>query len=382
MNVKSLSATAVHVYETCPARFKTTYIERARELSGAAANLGTACHAALEQLVKSGDYQLPEAPRRKALMSHYDTAYWLLFSDKEHYAAGHTMLDGWHARTDLLDGRTILSTEQKANFNLKTSAGDIPFNFIWDRCDQLPNGEIEVVDYKTSVIPVQPEDLKKKIQSRAYALAAAIKYPTAPAIWVSFDMLRYDLVGTRFTREDNIETWNYLKGVAERILADEGLKEILNPECRFCLRSPVCETLLGHAKAGGTLSITDLADAADKRAKLDYARSAIETQIKDLDAFILAQAEANEITEFKTDNTQVKINSIGRRAIDSERAGRIIGPELMTKYGTLNIGAVDDLMKRESLEQDVRQELRSLIRKKFTSPSVKTSPLVAIGDDD
>ena len=243
-------------------------------------------------------------------------------------------------------------------------------------------GEQMVRTHNTVGMPIQPEDLKKRIQPRVYALAAAIKYPDRPAYWVSYDLLRYDVVGAKFTREDNVETYRYLQSVYGRILADDGSTERLNPECRFCVRAPVCDTLTKHVAGGGILSISDPHEAADRRALLDYAKGAIDRQIKELDEFLLAWAQTEGILEFKTDTTEVKITASSRREVDSERAAKVVGPEVMMRYGKLQLKDVDYLLKNGGLDSDTRSELKQLIRKKMTAPSVKTKPIAVVGEDE
>lgn len=347
-------------------------------MSGSAADLGTAAHEALQIYVESDAYKTPD---KKKLLEIWESVYWNYFSDRTRYDEGATMLGDWYERNDLLDGREILSTEVKESFNIPTSEGDIPFNFIWDRADRLPDGTIEVVDYKSTAIPVTPEDLKHKIQPRAYALAAAIKYPEAPAVWVSFDLLRFDTVGMLFTREDNIETWKYLKALAERIIADDTYEERLNPECRFCVRKLDCETLQQHSRGGGSLSISDFDQAINMRAKLNFAKAALDNQINDLDQFLLEKAEREDIKEHKTDLIKFSISVGSRRWIDSQRAAKVIGPERMLEYGSLQMKQVDALLKDKSLDSETRSELRQLVRKKFNQPTVKTTPINPLTDE-
>jgi len=377
MKPTSLSASAVQIYESCGARFLASYINKAQDLSGSAATLGTTVHAALEDYVKSGAYKTPSTSWR-ILVDLYTQHYNKHFQTRNQFKDGLDMLENWWNRTDLLDGRTVLSCEVKEEFQIS----GIPFRYIFDRCDELPDGAIEVVDYKSSRIPEAPENLKQKIQVRCYALAAAIKYPNRPAYWVSLDMLRYDLVGVKFTREDNIQTWNYLKEVISRIEADEGKEETLNPECRWCVRRSGCETLLVHAANGGELGALEFNSAIDKRAKLDYARAAIGRVIDSLDEFILQEAEEQEIIEHKTEETELKITVSSRRDIDTERVVKILGSDAIVPGAKVSISWIDEQLKSGGLDDTTRSELRQLIRKKPTAPSVKTKPLRLFGDDE
>jgi hypothetical protein len=320
-----------------------------------------------------------EPPKYARLLEHYETAYWAEFSDRERYEEGQTMLENWYSRTTW-EGRTVLSTEVKETFPVPfydaagAVRGQLPWTFIWDRCDRADNGEIEVVDYKTIMQPISPDKFVNMIQPRIYALAAAIKYPDAPAVWVSYDLLRYDVIGHRFTREENIQTWEFVKKVTRDALADPCTAERINPECRWCVRATECDTLNRHITAGGSMSIADLPTAVDRRAKLSWAQKAIETQITELDEYILEECENKGIFEFSTDHTELAVKMGARREIDSERAGQILGPELMLQYGKLQLGTIDKILKDPTIDDAKKSQLRQLIRRRPTEPRVDTKP--------
>lgn len=384
MQPATLSASALGRYEACPAGYRADYIERTPDEQGSAAGLGTACHEAMEEYVKAGYHLKPDLA---VLLKFYDVAYWKEFQDAERFEEGKDLLENWWNRTDLRDGRKVLTTEIKTTFLLKFTASDgtkveIPVTYIFDRCDEHADGSIEVVDYKTTVIPLPPEGLKKKIQARMYGLAAAIQYPNRPAYWVTFDLLRYDPVGVKFTREDNIETYRYLQAVAQRIWDDPGTTENLNPECRWCVRKGVCETLMKHAAGGGHLRLDDVFTVIDERAKLEYAKGAIEALIRDADAFILAEAERLETLELATESTDMVISARATRTIDPERAAKVLGPDLMARYGSLTMKAIDEILKNGGLDSETKSALRQLIGRKLSAASVKTKPRAVIGNDD
>jgi len=376
---KTLSASAALVFENCEARYKAEYIDRGRAVGGTAANLGTACHEALENWINGGHHLTSEP--FSSMEEMFVIAYRKLFSDDGRMAEGVEMLKRWYDRQDW-EGRTVLSTERKETFDLSTSAGIIPVTYIWDRCDRLDDGSIEVVDYKSVIQPVQPEDLKTRIQPRLYALAAQIKYPEATSIWVAFDLLRYDVVATRFSVEENRDTYKYIKELAERVIASDGTNETLNPECRWCVRKDACDALTRHAAVGGTLGITDPVAAADRRAQLQYARDGLNALIGELDDVVLEYMEEAELTEFQTGATAVKAASRGTRTIDSERAAKILGPDIMSRYGKLGITQVETILKTETLTDSEKSQIKQLIRKNYGKVSLSTKPMHPFGDDD
>lgn len=371
MRPKTLSASALQNYELCPARYKATNIEYTPDLSNSAADLGTAVHSALESWVKSGDYKGGTLAKLK---KHFEVGYDAIFSDRKRFDEGVSMLKGWFARTNLDDGREIVSTEVKKNFKLKTSAGEIPFNYICDRVDKLADGSIEVVDYKTVSQPLQPEDLRNKLQARTYAMAMMIEYPEAKGVWVTFDLIRFDAIGLYFTAEECRDTYRYIKKLVEDILADDGKTEKLNPDCRWCVRKGACVKLRKHMNGGGELAIDDLDEAVQIRAEIEYAMGGMKGRLDNLDRFIMQKAEEQNWTEMDNGEVKLEIKSSARRQIDSRLAATIIGPDAMAEMGSVTITAIDKILKEGDLTPEQKAELKGLVTKAYGAPRISVKP--------
>lgn len=381
---RTLSATSIATFESCPARYKAEVIDRVPRIDGSAGLLGSACHEVLEIWVKDG-YYLREwddiMQKEKALNVLWTMVYPQYFSERTRFAEGWLMLLRWLQRTEW-DDREVISTEVKSTFPVPTSVGEIGCTYIWDRCDRLlDSGFIEVVDYKSVAQPIQPDQLKHKIQPRLYALAAAIQFKGAAGIWITYDLLRYDTVSARFDRDDNVDTWTWLKAQAERIIASDGTEEKLNPECRWCVRKQNCETLKKHGDGGGVLGIANLGDAIDRRAQLKYAFDGMKSALDELDEHILAMCDEEELVEFETPMTKFKIASSGRRNVDSAMVAHIIGPELMSQYGKIGVTDVDALLKDGDLTDSQKSQIRQLIKKVFGKATVKTEPKIDFEED-
>lgn len=379
---KSFSASAALVYENCPSRYVAENIKKTPQPSSDHADLGTACHTALEKFVV-GKFHLKHADHYDTLVSLFTEAYEELFSDDSRYAEGVKMMHDWWERQDWT-GRTVLSTELKENFPIRATVDgisyEVPFNYIWDRCDDLerPDGQrwVEVVDYKTLSRPIPAAELKNKIQARCYGLAAQVKYPDVERVWVTFDLLRYEPVGTVFTREENIATYRYLQRLFRRIITtkEEEAAEKLNPDCRWCVRKQVCKTLQEHITVGGVLGLTDPATAAERRYMFENQKKAIEAAIGELDTFLLDWFESEDALEFATDDLTVSVTARKTRALDPGRAKDIIGPDLLAEYGTLGVTAVDKLLKDPRLTDAQKEQLRGLIRQKYSEPKIQVTP--------
>jgi RecB family exonuclease len=379
---KTISPSSLITFEGCPARFHAENIlAREADLSfhtNEPAKFGTACHAALDEFIKNGHHQDPKA-KFTTLQAYFVKAYYELFSDPDWYDLGIKLLENWWNRRRFGD-RTVVSTEEKKFFLVPVILPDgtksnLQFNYICDRVDHLDNGEIEITDYKTIIRPVSPEELRHKIQARAYALAAQIDYPRVERIWVTFDLLRYQPVSVPFSRADNIETWTYLKNVAQRIINSDGTEEVINDGCRFCVRKEHCNSLLNFTKiAGPQLDVENLDEVLKYRYQLKSVMDAAKQMIGQADEVIGTFLDENDLMEAESEYFTVRLRTRGERRVDSDFAARIIGDELTAKYGRIGIKELELLMDDPKVDDEMRSQLKQLIRKDVTSSWIEAKP--------
>lgn len=392
MKPASLSATALHVAELCPARYKAEHIDRSKGFGGFAATLGSSVHGALEDYVKIVYMKKAEQPNKKLLLDLFKQSYVSHFGTHDlatqEYMEGYKMMEDWFARANF-DGVRVISCEVKDNFLVPTSIGDLPFNYIWDRFDQIKDDEYKVVDYKSNRWGITPADLKKKIQARAYGLAAAIQLKregiVPKRIWVEFDMLRHGPVGIVFSREELAATWHYIKSTAQEIIdtPDDEAPERLNGECLFCVRKAQCNALKKNIAVGGIHSIGSVEEAIDLRAQVEWQKKGLESLIGDLDRKILTEARERDMEEFESDMNRLKVTVSSQRAVDAEMVEMAIGQKLFEKYGSRNItmATVDKLLKGKELTLEQKKQLRSLIFQKKGEPRVKVEPKNPIDEE-
>lgn len=384
MEPKSFSATSIQTAELCMSRYAAEHISYARGIGNTAANLGTAVHGALELFVKTVYLNKTEKASMSYLHELFRMQYMTVFStgdtDTEEFNDGADMLFRWYGRTvPYLETTTVLSAEQKLNFPIKTPIGEKPFNYIYDRLDQIDENVYKIVDYKTNRFGVRPEDLKKRIQVRAYGLAAQITYPNAERIFVELDMLRHDgPVGVVITREDNIATWKFLKEKARQIVntkVDDAM-ETLNPECRFCVRKQSCSALRKNINVGGIVGVGTAQDLVDARAALEYQKSAVEASIKELDELIITEAKQTDVLSWESADNVMEIGSSGRRSADTERVQQVLGPELSNKYcrQSITMDTINKLLKGTELTPEQKRDLKSMIFVKRGEARVSVKP--------
>lgn len=379
---RTVSASSLLVAEGCLSRWRATYMGRTTDISNSAADTGTVYHGCLQQMVQDcildGKMELWTLEHLRAL---YEFSYIGVFKsfdfETETFKDGWTLAQKWFKRTDLTD-REVLSVEQKLTFPVKTSAGIIPCTYIIDRLDKIGPNKYEVVDYKTIRYAPNVKELKRKIQARIYALAIQIQFPDAEEIWVTFDCIRHDPMGSvKFTKEENGQTYRQLQKAIERIIAtpDTDVPETLNAECQYCPRKLRCKTLQRNFLNGGFQSIT-VDEAIKILAQVEYQQKGLEAAQKELGQIITTFAEEKDITNWDLpDGGEVKITVKGSRYLTStEEVIGVIGFEATKRYGKIGMAEYDHMLKSDEFTDEQKARLKKLIGKSYGNPSVKVIP--------
>lgn len=380
---RSISASSLDSAGECLARWKATSFDRGNGTDNPAALLGTTLHAALEQYLEPVR-NLYIQWEWSDLLEEYNKAFLEVFGpngEKDWYNEGKEILLKWYSRTYQYQDLTevdILSREVKKNFPVPYTdpvtgeRGTVQFNYIMDRFDRLDLDCYRVVDYKSQRSPLRPEELKMKMQPRAYALAAQIEFPDAKEIWVQFDFLRYSSVAILFTRQDNIETWKLIKDSLQRIVntPDTHVPETLNPGCRYCPRKYVCSTLQRNIAVGGIHSL-DVEGLAGLHYRTKGQLDALKSVVEDVEGELLAHALRTDQLEFETEEYGLRVASYKRRVIDRDKMAQILGPELMAEYGRLNVGDLDKIRNDPRVTPIQASMLDTAVDTVHSDPSIK-----------
>jgi CRISPR/Cas system-associated exonuclease Cas4 (RecB family) len=279
---------------------------------------------------------------------------------------GLQMLNKWFSRTDM-EGREVLSCEQKESFEIPTSGGRIKFNYIIDRLDRIGEDEYEVVDYKSQRATLSFDELSNKIQAKAYALAIQIKYPNAKRIAVTFDLLRHTPVTVWFTKEDNKKTWRYLKDMAEDIVQtpENKVRATLNSECRFCPVKATCPRIKDNVNGGGTHTISTPDEAAAKIYEMQSLIKAAEQQKKEYEEFVMKYAADIGLTEWDTEDGKLSVSvghGRGRRVIlDERKLIALLPPEIVAQHTKIGVTELDKILKSGKLDRDTASKAKRLV---------------------
>ena len=178
LHVDYLSYSQIETFQTCPMHYKLKYIYKVPTPTSASQSFGTSMHATLKEFFE--EVKTTKPSDKQSLLSNSKYIYDLL----ERNWIGEGYKTKSHEREFFNKGKLYLSGFLKQGFNPKYPpiALEQPFTVPLgkglkiggrvDRVDDLGNGEIEIVDYKTGAsIPTQKE-VDKNLQLSFYALAA------------------------------------------------------------------------------------------------------------------------------------------------------------------------------------------------------------------
>ncbi|MCX6704024.1 MAG: ATP-dependent DNA helicase [Candidatus Woesebacteria bacterium] len=184
LHIDYLSYSQIETFQTCPLHYKLRYIYKVPTPTSASQSFGTAMHATLKEFYEtfaSDPTSYKTSRGLEVLMTKLLEKNWV----KEGYTSKK------HEHDFFEKGKVYLSGFLKNGFNPKILpvaleqpftvpiGKDLKIGGRVDRVDDLGNGEIEIVDYKTGAnLPLQ-KDVDKNLQLSFYALGAT-KIPTTP----------------------------------------------------------------------------------------------------------------------------------------------------------------------------------------------------------
>lgn len=180
VNIDYLSYSQIETFKTCPLHYKLKYIYKVPTLPSASLSFGISMHAAIKNffdLVASGKKPTTDIIYECLENSWVKEGYTSKVHEKKFFEKGRIYLAGF-LKTGFNPKNLPVAMEQAFTLPLP---GNKPLKIGGkiDRVDVLPDGNIEIIDYKTgATIPKQAE-VDKNLQLSFYALAAS-QIQTAP----------------------------------------------------------------------------------------------------------------------------------------------------------------------------------------------------------
>lgn len=232
-----ISYSRARCYRSCPQRYKLQYIDKKPTPEYPPFIFGNLIHETLEYLHSP---RHPQLPLPEELLSHYEVLYAATSSgfQKDHpdyFALGKEMLQKYLAKIPSSPPRT-LAVEKFFTLPLNDSH---KLTGVIDRVDELPNGTLEVIDYKTGRTLPDQQQVNKDLQLSIYWRAAYHLWE-ASQIKLTFYYLYFDHLFNTSRSKKDFEEVKY--GLLETIEEIEQGKFPPKPgqQCKWCLYSAWC----------------------------------------------------------------------------------------------------------------------------------------------
>jgi DNA helicase-2/ATP-dependent DNA helicase PcrA len=170
LSVNYISYSQIATFKSCPLHYKLRYILNLPSPPSPALSYGISVHSTLRDIlleVKTGQKITPESIKNLLKKDWIKEGYSGKAHEQKTYTQAENMLmDFWKKYQK--DAPNTVGIELPFNFWI----GKVKAGGRMDRVDQLKNGSIEIIDYKTGRNSIDEKKAKEDLQLSFYALAA------------------------------------------------------------------------------------------------------------------------------------------------------------------------------------------------------------------
>ncbi|MBU1167087.1 UvrD-helicase domain-containing protein [Patescibacteria group bacterium] len=248
---KKFSYTQLVVFDSCPKQYKYRHILKIQGKGGVSMSFGNSMHNTLarfyKEIMESRNLSLAPSLKRRGekegtlqrLLEIYDQE-WIpeYYDSKQHEekkkAEGQKLLEDYY-EANKEDFDKVMMIEE--GFNVKI--GDYTFKGVVDRVDDLGNGQVEIVDYKTGKERSERE-VKKDKQLTLYSLAMKQVFDKdSKRVSLYFLGANNKIESTR----DKEDQQKFVAEVLETVnkIKNSDFKATPGFHCQFCDYQGICE---------------------------------------------------------------------------------------------------------------------------------------------
>ena len=240
--VNYLSYTRISTFLTCPLQYKYRYVLKIPVPVSSAASFGSSVHLALQKF-----YEQVQAKKKvtKKNLLHILDQVWLPigYKDRDYeekmHQRGEKMLSAYY---DKFYQEKVIPLELEQLFTIRLDK-KLKIGGKIDRVDDLGQGKIEIIDYKTGKIK-SSKDIEADLQMTVYAMAATDKgiyHKKIEQVVLSFYFLgNQEKISSTRTTEQLVKAKSQLAKIAGEIESGT-FKAKVGPWCDFCDFKLICE---------------------------------------------------------------------------------------------------------------------------------------------
>lgn len=356
-----LSYTSLNTYETCPAKYRFSYLEDHPYRAAPALSFGNSLH---EALYRWHARPVPVPPPLGELLDTLE-AVWISdgyadeAEEQTYYDHGVSVLTQYHA-DNAPSYRIPATAEQRFAIDVE----GVTLTGVIDRMDRLPGGGYEIIDYKTNRKLPPLARVKKDLQLSVYYLAAMELWGIQPEALTLYFLLPGQRLTTTRTPADADELRRRIVTAAERIAA-ERFEPRDNPLCNWCDFQKICPLYRhryeGEEGASGEPPAPDMTALVQEWVALSRSHQQTQQRLDELGAQISAFARQNDYGRlFAADGAAIERHPVRVSDPDEEQLRGILEPlGLWDKAVALDAGRLSALVESRTLPPAVEDAVLS-----------------------
>ncbi|CCW36068.1 RecB family exonuclease [Chthonomonas calidirosea] len=229
------SPTRIATYLECAVKYRYIYLDRIGRFyqrPRASYSFGTTLHLVLRQFHEQGASLTSEELVQSLRQNWVQAGYTDAAEEAQHLAMGEQIVAAYRQEiTQRSEPRELFATEKTLSYDM----GRYILQGRVDRIDRHPDGTLEIIDYKSGLTTVTPEDVASSLAMCCYQLLVKRLYPQAP-VCATIYCLRTGEAATVALSDDALEEFaKDLDRIVEQILQTD-FTEV------YPKRIPLCDT--------------------------------------------------------------------------------------------------------------------------------------------
>lgn len=241
-----LSPTKISAYLTCPLLYKLIYVDKLGRYvyrPKSYHSFGSSLHRAISDFHTAGGTESATAEDLITRLRERWVALGYTSSEEEekHLKAAAKMLEDYYSAHEQLEEKTLLIERQ-----LRCDMGDFILIGRVDRLVELPDGMINIIDYKSGRESVTQDDVRNDLAMCIYQLLAGKNYPGKAVSGTIYCLRTNRKAAVSLSSAELLALEDQLRGIAADILkvdSDTIIEPTHKEVCIACDFLPRCKRL-------------------------------------------------------------------------------------------------------------------------------------------
>ncbi|MDD5760608.1 MAG: PD-(D/E)XK nuclease family protein [Candidatus Pacebacteria bacterium] len=364
-----ISYSSLENFKQCPLKYKFSQIDKIKEPKSKEAVFGTYIHKVLKWFYQKD----PCFPTLDVLLDYYKD-HWLKKSEgfewenpdeeNSYFKEGLRILEGYY-KENMPQKTSVLDLETKFEVTLDENPekqdGKHILTGVIDRIDKLPDGTIEIIDYKTGKRVASQKDVDSNDQLSLYAIGLKNRWPRIKTenLFLSLYFLKFnEKIKTQRTEQD-------LEKSKEKIikLVHQIEKSSFEPRpsalCGWCGYRNICPVWkhLYKKETENNINEIDIKNKIDEYFELKEKKEKLEEELKNLESLIDVYCQQKGLKRVFGENGYFSRTTYSKVSYNIKKVKAVLEP--LNKWEEI-LGI--DSKKLNKVLKEIPQELRDKIK--------------------